>query len=166
VILATARITQAAYARRRGVSKNAVYAAVKGGRIHLVDGLIDPKQADRDWKANTDESKPKGRAKGAPRDAGGPASGTYSQHRQRTEDFRARLAEIAYGERVGALVDRKAYDQVHVERLKRAQKALLGIPARVGPVVAGISDPAECTKRVRTEIENVIRQIASFADES
>lgn len=48
------RVTQAAYARHRGVSRQAVAYAVKIGRIHLgKDGRIDVPSADRAWLANT-----------------------------------------------------------------------------------------------------------------
>lgn len=41
------------YARHRGVSAMAVSKAVRSGRIHLVNGKIDPALADREWTANT-----------------------------------------------------------------------------------------------------------------
>ena len=53
-------VTQAEYARRIGVSRNAVWAAVRTGRIALFEGLIDPERADREWAENTDPSKPRG----------------------------------------------------------------------------------------------------------
>jgi len=40
-------ITRAEYARRRGVTKQYIGQAVKRGRIRLVDGMIDPLEADR-----------------------------------------------------------------------------------------------------------------------
>lgn len=46
-------ITQAEYARRRGVSEAAVSKAVKAGRISLINGRIDPTIADVQWEANT-----------------------------------------------------------------------------------------------------------------
>ncbi len=46
-------VTQAEYARLRGVSRVAVGKAVKGERISLVNGLIDPAVADVQWAANT-----------------------------------------------------------------------------------------------------------------
>lgn len=51
--MAVELITQAEYARRRGVSEAAVSKAVKAGRITLIDGKIDPAVADVQWEANT-----------------------------------------------------------------------------------------------------------------
>ena len=53
-------VTQSEYARRIGVTRQAVYAAVVSQRITLVGGLIDPERADREWAENTDPSKPRG----------------------------------------------------------------------------------------------------------
>jgi hypothetical protein len=48
-------ITQAEYARRRGVSREAVSKARRQGRLAraLVDGLIDPAVADAEWRETT-----------------------------------------------------------------------------------------------------------------
>lgn len=47
-------LSQRAYARRRGVSPEAVSKAVREGRISLAaDGTIDAERADREWQANT-----------------------------------------------------------------------------------------------------------------
>lgn len=48
------RLTQAAYARRRGLTRQAVHYALKVGRIHVgEDGLLDVRATDRAWAANT-----------------------------------------------------------------------------------------------------------------
>jgi hypothetical protein len=48
------QMTVAAYARHRGCSRRAVYAALAGHRIHRgPDGRIDSEVADREWTANT-----------------------------------------------------------------------------------------------------------------
>ena len=55
-------ITQAEYARRRGVAKSAVAKAVKEGRITLLGGKIDPAVADIQWQQNTRARADSGRA--------------------------------------------------------------------------------------------------------
>lgn len=46
------------YSRHRGVSLGAVQKAISAGRIHATDNKkIDSDQADRDWEANTDDSR-------------------------------------------------------------------------------------------------------------
>ena len=47
-----------AYAKHRGVSRQAVYKAIKAGRIaQNDDGSIDAGKADRDWSTNSDPAK-------------------------------------------------------------------------------------------------------------
>ena len=54
-------LSRRAYARHRGVTENAVRAAIAAGRIALEpDGTIDPAKADKDWAAKTDPAKQRG----------------------------------------------------------------------------------------------------------
>ena len=62
-------ISQREYARRRGISNVSVHEAIKAGRISTVDGKIDPDLADREWRENTDQSKPRNRITGRPKHA-------------------------------------------------------------------------------------------------
>ena len=55
-------ITQAEYARRRGVAKSAVAKAVAEGRITLINGKVDPAVADIQWAQNTRTRADSGRA--------------------------------------------------------------------------------------------------------
>jgi hypothetical protein len=58
-------ITQAEYARRRGVAKSAVAKAVAERRITLIEGRIDPSVADIQWERNTRARADSGRASSA-----------------------------------------------------------------------------------------------------
>lgn len=49
-------LSQSAYAKHRGCTRGAVQKAIKSGRIKTVDGKIDPEQADKDWRANTNQA--------------------------------------------------------------------------------------------------------------
>jgi len=60
-------ISQREFARRLGVSPQAVTCAIKAGRISTVKGKIDPAVATKEWAANTDQSKPRNRLTGNPR---------------------------------------------------------------------------------------------------
>jgi hypothetical protein len=54
-------LSRRAYARHRGVTENAVRAAIAAGRIAVEpDGTIDPAKADKDWAAKTDPAKQRG----------------------------------------------------------------------------------------------------------
>lgn len=154
--LPTGHLSQAAYARHRGVTRNAVWAAVKAGRIHLVGGLVDVEQADRDWVSNTDPTKQVRTA--------GPSTGTYNPFRVKTEDYKSRMAELKWAKEAGLFVDKDAFLAVAADRQRRALNTLQAVAARLGPVLAGISDPAECVRRIQEEMNLVARAIAGAAD--
>jgi hypothetical protein len=50
-------ISQSEYARRKGVSKQRVNQWVKEGTIRLIEGKVDPEQADEDLGNNLDHGK-------------------------------------------------------------------------------------------------------------
>jgi hypothetical protein len=63
-------MSQAEYARYRGVTRQAVWEAVQSGRITLLpDSTIDPVVADRQWDLRTDQSMQRKRTRGAGKQA-------------------------------------------------------------------------------------------------
>lgn len=165
------------YARLRGVSHTAVRRAIASGRIHpLADGTIDTTAADRDWAANTDESKPRstvGRGAGAHPAASPerddvpvtPPSNTaqsvtqFAVSRAIRESYQARLTKLEFEERSRTLV---RADEVRVtvfNMARRARDVLLTIPDRISPLVAACSDAAECHKIIAGEIRKACEEL-------
>ena len=107
-------ISQREYARRRGVTHVAVQRAIKAGRISTVNGKIDPAVADQEWQQNTDQSKPRNRITGNPKQTktpgepsepmdlssadetiGAPSTATgYAKARAARELYQAQLAKL------------------------------------------------------------------------
>ena len=167
------------YARRRGVSHVAVQHAVSAGRISTVDGKIDPARADREWRENTDQSKPRnvitGRPKHArtpgepsePMDFGGDEShggnGTatgYAKARAARELYQAQLAKLELDRQRGILV---RADEVRLGAFNMARKArdqLIALPERLATTLAATQEPAEVQRILEEEIERICREIA------
>jgi phage terminase Nu1 subunit (DNA packaging protein) len=83
-----------AYARRRGVSVEAVSKAVRDGRISVLTDAkghrqIDPETADREWEENSDPSK---------RIGGAAAAAVAKERFETTHPLGARYGETAPGE--------------------------------------------------------------------
>lgn len=103
-------MTQAAYARHRGVTRQAVGKAVGSGKIPVhpqKDGtkLIDPAEADRAMGLNVSRvlaDDDDGDAPPRPDAAAAPSSG-LTRARTATEVYKARIAELEYNDRLGKL---------------------------------------------------------------
>jgi hypothetical protein len=103
-------MTQADYARHRGVSRQAVNKAIGAGKIpvHPMDGGkkgIDPAEADRALGLNVSRVLADDSEGPSPRGsdpAALPSSG-LTRAKTATEVYRARLAELEYNERLGKL---------------------------------------------------------------
>ena len=168
------------YARRRGISHVAVQRAVNSGRISTVDGKIDPAEADREWRENTDQSKPRNRITGRPSHtrppgeppvpmdfgapdeaAGGNGTATgYAKARAARELYQAQLAKLELDRQRGVLI---RADEVRVGAFNMARKArdqLIALPERVAAILAATQDPAEVQRILEEEIERICQEIA------
>ena len=175
--MARSLISLREYGRRRGVSHVAVQRAVNSGRISTVDGKIDPALADREWRENTDQSKPRNRITGSPKHARAPGepsepidfggaeggNGTatgYARARAAREVYQAQLAKMELDRQRGILV---RADEVKVGAFNMARKArdqLIAFPERVAANLAATQDPAEVQRILEEEIERICQEIA------
>jgi hypothetical protein len=181
-------ISMREFGRRLGVSANAVSKAARAGRIHLVQGKLDPDAAARDWAANTNAGQRMaaaaraGASVGQPRvdpglgrGDGGPAptqlggmpaehvnghATAYSQARAIREGFVARLAKIEYEREIGKLVeaDKVRTDAFNIAR--RAREMIMAIPARLAPVLAGEANSFEVQRILTEEMRRVCDEIS------
>lgn len=134
-------ISQAAYAKLRGVHPSAVTRAVRAGRITLVDGKVDPVAADAQWKANS-----RARVGSRPSQAAAPTveaadsdAPDYALARARREEAEACLAEDRLRIQRGELVVVAELRKELAKHMITARDAYLALPARMAPVVFGKS---------------------------
>lgn len=172
-------LTMNAYAKRRGVSHTAVAKAVKAGRIsRTAEGLIDPEAADRQWAENTDPSKPLNSVTGTPRlrrtmDSPSMSSSNpettstaqgglppYSQSRAIREAYEARLRKLEYEVRIGKLISADEVKVIAFNIARLTRDKLMGIPDRLAPILAGISDSHEAHKLLSAEIRLVCEDLS------
>ena len=160
-------ISQAEYARRRGVDPTSVRDAIRAGRITLIDGKIDPSVADVQWQANTrrraraiDEAPappPMPMGEGGYAYTG--AVPDYNESRARREAAEAEKAELDLAKLRGELV---SVDEVRASlqrRIAGVREALLQLPARVVPLLVANPDAASMDRLLRDEITAAMQQI-------
>jgi|KBSSwiStaDraftv2_1062776.scaffolds.fasta_scaffold170626_2 hypothetical protein len=144
------------------ISHEGLRRAVQSGRITLEpDGGLDPAKVMKMLKANTHPGRGKGGNGGAPPDANGTALGpSYQQVRTFREGFAAKIRELEYRQMTGELIEVSEVRRVAFARARKARDLLLSIPARVGPVVAGMTDAKACVQAIEDEIRHALDELA------
>ncbi|MCX8003383.1 MAG: hypothetical protein N2688_00245, partial [Burkholderiaceae bacterium] len=143
-----AGMSQAEYARHRGVTRQAISAAIKDGRLRapalLHNGRIDPVLADA--------------MLAEPRTPPHRAGGTMASARAKREEANARLAELALAEKEGRLLPRERVEAAATElaalirgRLADRRQAVIEAVARAENPVSALRalDDALCLELAR-----------------
>lgn len=162
------------YAKRRGVSPEAVSKAVETGRISTVldaagKRKIDPAKADAQWELNTSKAmqrKPTAPARPpvsespdpAPTAGAGPS---YAQSRAIREAYAARLAKLEFEEKSEKLVE---VDKVKVEAFRTARivrDAILAVADRIDAELAVLNDRNEINRVLKTELVRALEDLAN-----
>jgi hypothetical protein len=191
-------ISISAYAKSRGISQPAVTKAIKTGRIAksiVRDArgnpkIADPALADKEWAANTDQSKPRNRITGDPkrRKAAGegskpmqlgvtktvtPSEGategagsggggaSYAQSRSIREAYMARLAKLEFDERSGKLLEIEKIRATIFAATRAARDMLLAVPDRVAPLAVG-TEQHEINRILTDEMRRVCAELAKL----
>jgi hypothetical protein len=167
-------MSQAEYARHRGVSAVAVHHAVKGGRIKLTDGKVDSDEADRLWaersraRVKTPLDKARGKAAPPPEppsyddddDAG---EVDYFKERAALTREQRLAAEINRRKMVGELIEKAEVRAEFAKQAGAVRDGLLNIPARLAPVLAAETSLAAVQTLLDTEIRAVLAQFVGEA---
>lgn len=124
-------VTQAAFARGKKVTRQAVRVAIQTGRIRFIRGTkrLDPKRAARDWDANADVAKRR-EAEG-PRARGGRDRPTLTDEKRRREAALASMAELELQQKLGEIVSREAVANEASDCARRTKDRVLAVPAAI-----------------------------------
>jgi len=132
-------VSVSAFARGLGVTRQAVYAAIRSGRItQREDGRIDFEQGVRDWHQNRRGPPPRGAAMTSPTDVLLETSSDLSVSRLQQVELALKVEErkVRLEAAKGKLIDR-AKARLLVRKLAQEERdAILNWPARVASVLA------------------------------
>ena len=180
-------ITQKQYAKRRGVSPQAVNKRVRGGRLSVLpDGTIDPEAADREWfatQAPPGPAHPTGPGSGtdgsdatstptpvrtaAPGQrvaaAGG---GTYAQAKTADALYKAKLRQLDYEVRTGVYVRTEDVERRWFDLAASVRKRLMVVPDRLAAELAASTDTHTVRRRLDAEIRQALEELAEDARRS
>ena len=176
-------LSQTEYAKRRGVAQSSVSRAIASGRINTrPDGRIDPSQADAEWEQNTDRTKPRNSVTGSPRGRRTSPEGVSKGHadgeanrspehadlslaelQRRREALRVEREEVLLRKLRGELLDAAQMRAAIFTASRRARDLLMAVADRLAPVVAGVSDQAECHRLIAEEIRRACKELTDPA---
>lgn len=170
-------VTVAEYARRLGVSHEAVRKAVKVGRLakSVTWGAnnkprLMPDLADQEWAANTDKAQQRVPAVPPPRpdppppaaepeQSQEPRTATFQQARTLREAYMARLARLEFEEKSKQLVRADAVKNEAFKVARVVRDNLLNIPDRVAAELANETNQFKVHQRLTHEIRRALEDM-------
>ena len=161
-------VSQAEYARLRGVSRQYVGQMVAKGVISLTGRKVDTDQADTALAAVREPVRPerRGEAPAAAPDvpalprSGGDLPTLLLKTRIKSEVERAKLLEIKAKVETGRYVDADDVKATAFNKARVVRDGLLNIPDRLSAVLAAESDPAKVHELLAAEIRNALEDLS------
>jgi hypothetical protein len=182
--LSSGAVTLSEFARRIGVTRQAVTKAAKKGRIRVRKQgqnkfVIDPEEAEKAWRENRTQQ-PISVEKSTPKaKKGKPASGdladqvkshaqaheptehenTYAKANATYKDYKAKIAEIEYREKTKAVSPVAGVKKNAYESGKIIKNALMNIPDRTSAMLAAETQERKIHAMLTKEINKVLEVI-------
>jgi hypothetical protein len=169
-------MTQAEFARHRGVNRSYISRLAQRGILVMRGKLVDAGASDAvlDDKPVEDVDPPPAAAPAAPppppasRPASGfmdhaaAARGTFAEARTVDKVFQARLRRLEFEARDKKLIDAEEARLTITDAVRRHRDGLLTVPDRMAPILAAEADPRKVNAVLRAEL---LRYLTEVADE-
>lgn len=159
-----ASMTQAEFARHRGVAKSTVNEYKrKGFLVFTADGRINVEQTERVLAASLD-TRGGNRSKGSDEQ---PAATDASYMAAKTREMQAKAArqEMETRKRAGELVEREDVKVTGFTLARNAQEAVMAVADRLSPLLAAESDSAKVHEMLSDELRQACQDLAKAARE-
>jgi hypothetical protein len=163
-------MTQAEYARHRGVSPQAVNKQVKAGKIPLLpNGKIDAAAADRALGETRERVTLRDEPDEADAPRAAPAEGAgLTKAKTATEVYRARLAQLEYEERVGRVVPTANVGDAATAcaevTVKALEMALMRVDAMMAAAAKGEGELRQVVRElIRDQRQRIVDEWAKLA---
>jgi hypothetical protein len=167
-------MTLTEYARKQGVAMRVVKEAIDTGRIRSdavklgsnKRKLIIVSKADATWNQsvvlnNSSESKLSAQdSSGEDEDSSPPKKNSLVDYRTVREGYNAKMAQLAYEEKIGSLIDADKVRRAVREVGMSIKNALLNIPGKLSPILAAESEIDKIDKLLTDEIHIVLTNLS------
>jgi phage terminase Nu1 subunit (DNA packaging protein) len=147
-------VSQAEYARHRGVSRQYISRLAKAGVLVMRGGKVD--LAASDAVLDDRPEKVSEAATSAPVEAGAQAT-TYAQAKLADMLFRARLRKLEYETKSAKLIPTDEVKAVWFKQARQIRDKFLAVPAKLAPQLAAVSDVRAVRELLDTEIEGILK---------
>lgn len=151
-------LTQAGYAKHRGITRQAVFIAVTDGRISTIKNgkkrSIDPVIADKEWARNTSKEN---YVLEEPVDTSEPVA--YALSRAKKEKYNAKIAKLEFEERSGRLVCAEKIKKDAFKLGRNIRDSILNIPDRVAAQLASETEAFEVHKILKDELTKALSEL-------
>lgn len=165
-------ISQAAYARDKGVSRQAVNDLVKRGIIPLIDGKIDPAVADLKITTHLDPAKSKTilsstaaisttETISVPQTQSSVAS--YQGSKATREHYEALKRKLEYEKLEGSLLERDAVERALTEAGRMLRDSIMAVPIRIAGQTVAMTDAHAIEKLIANELRRALENFAKIA---
>ena len=145
-----ALITQAEWARRQGISREAVRKQIQRGQLHLVDGKVDEIQAQKDILKNNRDKKVSASTKEL-----------LLQAKLENEIERGRILKLERLEKEQSLISADKVKETLFRKGRVIRDAMLNLPDRVSSVVATMQDAGEIHILLTKEIRAILEELSN-----
>ncbi len=145
-----ALITQAEWARRQGISREAVRKQIQRGQLHLVDGKVDEIQAQKDILKNNRDKKVSASTKEL-----------LLQAKLENEIERGRILKLERLEKEQSLISADKVKETLFRKGRIIRDAMLNLPDRVSSVVATMQDAGEIHILLTKEIRAILEELSN-----
>jgi len=156
-------MTQTAYARHRGKSRQYISRLAKAGVLLMRNGKVDVLASDAvldDRPERLSEA-----ATGPPLDTAQPTT-TYAQAKLADMVFRAKLRRLEFETRQGKLVEAEAVKNRWASILVELKERILAVPDKLAPEVTALTDERQVREVLKREMHallNLLRADVQYA---
>lgn len=151
-------LSRAEYARRRNRAKSLITRYVKDGRIVLVDGKVNPEQADKALGFTNENEFEK--------EKNGESGGDYWKEKTRREAAEASLKELDLARRRGELIEVNIAVHEFSKLADSVRQNLLAIPTKIASVVYGQKTIPATQRVIELAIHEALNEFGTYNAES
>ncbi len=145
-----ALITQAEWARRQGISREAVRKQIQRGQLCLVDGKVDEIQAKKDLLKNNRNNKVSASIKEL-----------LLQTKLENEIERGKILKLERQEKEQSLIPADKMKETLFRKGRVIRDAMLNLPDRVSSLVATMQDAGEIHMLLTNEIRSILEELSN-----